>query len=100
MPSGWNISLDTTAPEAIPYFCWDVPVTNARLRELLRDGTDEDRAFWVARILAEAQYADVWKYLSLHDDVLPLWESVRSRLGRRRSMWEFLLGIWRQDGLL
>lgn len=92
--------MDTSAPEAVPYFCWDVPVKNSELRRTLREGSEDDRVFWITRIMAEAQYADVWKYLSLRNDVLPAWERVRARLGRRRGMWEFLLDVWRKDGLV
>jgi hypothetical protein len=70
------------------------------LRELLRDGAEADRIYWDARIMTEAQVADVWKYLSLRRDVLPVWEQLRHRLGRRRAMWELLIGAWRQHGLL
>ena len=31
-----GISMDTEAAEAVPYFNWDTPVTNAELREVLR----------------------------------------------------------------
>lgn len=92
--------MDTSAPDAVPYFCWDVPVKNAELRRALREGSEHERAFWIARIMAEAQYADVWQYLSLRDDVLPMWERVRTQLGRRRGMWELLMDIWRRDGLV
>jgi hypothetical protein len=100
MGAGWNISLDTEDPDAVPYFNWDAPVPNRAVRSALHDGSEEDRLFWIARIMAAAQYADVWRYVSLRRDVLPRWEKLRPRLGRRRSFWEFLLARWRHDGLL
>jgi hypothetical protein len=65
-----KISLDVIAPDAIPYFSWDAPVTNAEVRRALLEGTEEDKIFWSARILREARSPDVWKYLSLRRDVL------------------------------
>lgn len=100
MTDRWQISLDTERADAVPYFCWDTPTTNAQLRAVLRGGPEDARIAWIARIMAEAQYADVWKYVSLRRDVLPRWERIRSRLGRRRAFWDFLLDAWRRDGLI
>ena len=98
--SGWQISRDVLDPNAVPYFNWDAAVTNDAVRRALRDGTEDDRVYWIARILREAQYADVWQYVSLRRDVLPRWETLRSMLGRRRAFWEFLVDRWRSDGLV
>jgi hypothetical protein len=95
-----HISLDTTGPDAVPYFNWDAPVTNAEVRRALEEGTEDDKIFWMARILREARYPDVWKYLSLRRDVLPRWERLRGQLGRQRPFWEFLIGQWREHGLI
>lgn len=96
----WQISRDVHDPQAIPYFNWDAPVTNEAVRRALLEGTEDDRLYWIARILREAQYADVWQFVALRRDVLPRWELLRPRLGRRRAFWEFLLDRWRSDGLL
>ena len=100
MSGEWHISLDTSSPEAIPYFNWDTPVTNAEVRRALVAGSEDDKLFWIARILREARYPDVWKYMSLRNDVLPRWEVLRGRLGRRKGFWEFLVERWRRDGLV
>ncbi len=92
--------MDTNAPDAVPYFNWDAPVTNADVRRALAEGTEEDRMFWIARILREARYPDVWVYVSLWRDVLPRWESLRRQLGRQRPFWEFLIGEWRKHGFV
>lgn len=100
MAPTWNISLDTASPDAIPYFNWDAPVTNAEVRRSIREGTEGERLFWTARVMREAKYGDVWKYLSLRQDVLPRWPLIQARLGRRRAFWEFLIGRWQRDGLI
>jgi hypothetical protein len=100
MTDGWHISLDTERGDAVPYFCWDTPTTNAQVRSALRDGSEDAKVAWITRIMAEAQYWDVWKYLSLRADVLPRWDRIRTRLGRRRQFWEFLIDAWRHDGLI
>src|SRR5262245_38004197 len=93
-----HISLDTSSADAVPYFNWDAPVTNATVRRALAEGTEDDKVFWIARILREARYADVWSYVSLRSDVLPRWERLRGQLGRQRDFWEFLIKRWREDG--
>lgn len=100
MARSWKPSLDVDSPSAVPYFNWDAPVSNADVRSRLRNGTEDEKVFWIARILGEARYPDVWRYLSLTEDVLPRWESVRTRLGRRRALWEYLIAGWRRDGLI
>jgi len=94
------IELDVDRDDAVPYFNWDVATTNAQVRAALA-GDDEDlQLFWMARVLSEARYRDVWRYVSLRRDVLPRWERLRPMLGRRRAFWEFLVDGWRSDGLL
>lgn len=39
-----------------PYFLWDVPVTEAELRERLCDADPEVRAQWQGRVMREARY--------------------------------------------
>lgn len=95
-----HISLDTRADDAVPYFNWDAPVTNEAVRRALALGTEDDKLYWIARILREARYPDVWEYVSLRRDVLPRWERLRPRLGRQRAFWEFLVEAWRARGLL
>lgn len=82
-----------------PYFLWDVPVTEPELRERLREPDADTRAQWQARILREARFDDVWRYLTL-EEILRDWPNIRRHLGRRRGFWEFLLQGWRDDGFI
>ena len=82
-----------------PYFLWDVPVTEAGLRGRLRETDPATRAQWEARIMREARFDDVWRYITL-EDVLRDWQQIRRHLGRQRGFWGFLLQGWRDDGLI
>ncbi len=82
-----------------PYFLWDVPVTEAELRQRLRDPDPRIRAQWEGCILREARYSDVWPYLTL-EEILSNWDLIQRHLGRRREFWKFLLDGWRDDGLI
>ena len=82
-----------------PYFLWDVEITEAELRERLRDPDPRIRAQWEGRVMREATFPEVWSYLSL-DAVLRDWEFLRKHLGRKRAFWEWLLKGWREDGFI
>jgi hypothetical protein len=41
------------------------------VRRVLTEGSEDDKVFSSARIMREARYEDVWKYVSLRRDVLP-----------------------------
>ena len=75
-------------------------MSNAEIRRALRDGPVDERLHWMGRIMREARYEDIWAYVSLRGDVLPEWERLRRRLGRRRPMFEFLMERWRHAGLI
>lgn len=82
-----------------PYFIWDLDVSEADLRERLRASDPQIRAQWQARVMREARFADVWRYVSL-EEVVRDWSWIRRHLGRSRAFWEFLLEGWRARGLL
>ena len=92
--------MDLESPDAVPYFNWDAPITNAEVRRALRAGNEDDKVFWIARIMREARYEDVWKYLSLRRDVLPRWSRVEPHLGRSKDKWRFLVTNWQARGLV
>jgi hypothetical protein len=82
-----------------PYFLRDEPLTIRQLREILRSGSEQERLAYMAKILREARYEDVWEFLSV-DDLVRHWEQLAPCLGRRCAFWEFLLRKWRELGLL
>lgn len=82
-----------------PYFLWDVPITDAELRERLQDPDPDTRAQWQGVIMREARFEEVWQYLGL-TEILRDWPDIRRHLGRKRPYWEFLLDGWRKDGLI
>ncbi len=100
MHASTDPSLDVDSPDAVPYFNWDAPVTNAQIRQTLEGGTEDEKLFWTARILSEARYPDVWKYLSLTRDVLPRYARLSRRLGRKQAFWDYLIRGWQRDGLI
>ena len=82
-----------------PYFIWDVELSDDELRERLRSEDPRVRAQWQARVMAEARFADVWKYLDL-EQIVRDWPYIERHLGRMRGFWTFMLDGWRRLGLL
>jgi hypothetical protein len=93
------LSSDLDRDDAQPYFIWDLPLTVADLRRYLAHPDPDTRALWMARVMREARYPDVWRFLSL-ESILAAWPRIERHLGRRRRFWEFLIAGWRHDGLI
>ncbi len=93
------LSTDLDDPDARPYFVWDEPITMRDLRRKLASPDPDERALWMARVMREARYQDVWKLVRLAD-VLPLLSRIEPRLGRARAFWRWLIDGWREDGLV
>ena len=94
-----ELSHDLDRDEVQPYFIWDVPVTVGELKALLRHPDAKTRALWTARVMREARYQDVWRFLTL-SEVVAQYPQIEPHLGRARPLWNFLLAGWRDDGLL
>ena len=94
-----NLTTDLSHPDSIPYFLWDEPMTVTELRQKLRFATSDERVRLLGKILREAKDTDVWLFTT-PDEVASLWQDLLPHLGRRRPFWEYLIGGWREDGLL
>jgi hypothetical protein len=93
------LSTDLDDPTAVPYFLWDDPMTVAELRERLSSASIPERRRLLGKILREARDTDVWRFTTPRE-VSMVWDDLVRHLGSRRGFWEFLLGQWREQGLL
>lgn len=93
------MTTDMSRAELRPYFFWDEDVSIEELRTVLRgpDGAERDRL--MGKMLREARDIDVWHFVT-PDEVARALPALGRRLGRRRPFWEFLIGGWREDGVL
>jgi hypothetical protein len=96
---GVMLSTDLDAPDAIPYFLWDEPMTVAEFRQRLKTAAAAEQTRLLAKLLREARDTDVWHFTS-PAEVYQRWSAVAPQLGRRRGFWEFLLGCWEKEGLI
>lgn len=92
-------SLDLENDEAQPYFVWDQRLTVAELRTRLSTDDPAERVEWMARLLRDARFDDVWRFVKV-EEVVALWPSLVTRLGRRRPFWIWILDRWRADDLV
>jgi hypothetical protein len=96
---GIRLTTDLDQIDAVPYFLWDDPLTVGELRRKLSQANAPERILLLARILREARDTEVWRFTS-PAEVLALWPRLALHLGRRRAFWEFLLGRWKELGLV
>ena len=96
--AGVALTTDLSRDESIPYFLWDEPMTMRELRKRL-ERSEEDRIRLLGKILREAREQDVWLFTTV-EEIVSRWDQLERHLGRRRDFWQFLLGRWREQGLL
>jgi len=86
--SGTGPATDRKTGASDPlYFFPDQEITADELREILADGTDEQRAWAISHLLRYAQWDDIWTYVSREEvreifPVLDLPENLRTAWGR------------------
>ena len=78
-------------------FAWDRPETASSLRARLAGASPAEWLNTVAWIMREARVEQVWEFLTLRQvaDVFP---RVSPMLGRRRSLWEYILKVAHELG--
>ena len=75
-----------------PYFLWWCDLSIGQFRRKLREGTAEQRAYWLGALLREANTRDVWLFTSVAE-IRERWPHLYPHLGRARGMWSFLLQL-------
>jgi hypothetical protein len=79
------------------YFFWDYDIDEQELREILRHGDADERAWAITRILEYAKWEDIWRFLDV-DMIRENFERLRFRRPQDREVWAYALGRWRGDG--
>lgn len=75
-----------------PYFLWDYDLTDDQVRGIL-DGNNETEKLWMtARILSNANFNDVWRYLTLAQ-VVDIFPKLRMR-PVIKDYWQRALAVW------
>ena len=87
-PTTESLLDDTTRP----YFLWWTDATVGQLKEHLAASDPEERAYWMAALLREANSRDVWLFVT-PSEIRALWPRLIRYLGRSRQMWAWLLKL-------
>jgi hypothetical protein len=85
-------------PQGRPYFLWDVDMTLARFRELLRHPNAETRAYAIGKLMRQAKPDDVFSFVTVAE-IRQHWPRLEGYLGRTREFWRWLLATWQEQGV-
>ena len=91
--------LDVSNDETIPYFMWDYRYTVGQIKNKLAKGNESERIWLMAKIMRDARYCDVWKFISLQD-FLKYRDQLMARLGKMKGFWQFLYSKWVTYGIV
>lgn len=91
-------STDTLPADNLD-FAWDRPESAASLRAKLADDSTADWNATASWLMREARVDQVWQFLSLKE-IESAFPRLAPMLGRRRSLWEYLLRTARELGRL
>jgi len=92
--------LDLSRDDIVPYFMWDYRYTVGQIKEKLANGSESERLWLMAKIMRDARYSDVWKFISLQDFLKYRERLMRGRLGREKGFWEFMYSKWVEHGIV
>ncbi len=92
--------LDVSRDDIVPYFMWDYQYTVGEIKKMLAEGDENQRLWLMAKIMRDARYSDVWKFISLQDFLKYRERLMRGRLGWKKGFWEFLYSRWIKYGII
>lgn len=78
-----------------PYFLWDYDLTEDDVRRILRGENQTDKRWLMARILTNAHFDDVWRYLSVRE-IVNNFKDLRMR-SQTKNAWHRALTVWGYD---
>jgi len=78
---------------------WDYQYTVGQIKHTLASGIETERIWLMAKILRDARYCDVWKFISLQD-FLKYRQRLMQRLDREKGFWQFLYSRGIKYGLI
>lgn len=84
---------EATQSEKRPYFMWDYSLDNTAIRDILRQGTPQEKAWIIGRILNYARWHDIWDYLTVAD-IRDNFENLHFRRSQDRELWAYALERW------
>lgn len=85
--------ISTTTDIKRPSFIWDYDLNEVQVREILsRSNTDQKKIWLVERILREARFDEVLRYLTLKE-IQSVFPKIRANQ-KLKQRWEYALQRW------
>lgn len=75
-----------------PYFLWDYNLNEDDVRRILARGSDVEKRWLTGRILTNARFTDIWKYLK-PAQVATQFSNLRLR-PELKKIWQRAFRIW------
>jgi hypothetical protein len=79
---------------------WDYRYTVGEIKKMLAENDEDQRIWLIAKIMRDARYCDVWKFISLQDFLKYRERLMNGRLGLLKGFWEFLYSRWIKYGII
>lgn len=73
-------------------FLWDYDISEPRVRDILRTGTEVEKEWLITRIMTKARFEDIWKYLKVKE-IVRYFPKLRMR-PREKVSWQRALSVW------
>lgn len=86
-------------PGVHPVWLWDRAIDATTARRVLADPDDPRHEALLAQLLREERPGRVWDWVTPQHVAREL-DRIGPRLGRKREFWMWLIGGWREQGLL
>ena len=71
---------------------WDYNIDEREIKKLLKEGNETTRIWLITRILENAKFEDIWKYLTLKE-IREIFPKLKLKKPIRKA-WERALRVW------
>ncbi len=82
-----------------PYFLWDMDMTLAEFEQKLAEGEPSVRAYLIGKVMRQAKPDDALQFVT-PQEMADAWPEVERYLGQTREFWMWLIGEWRERGVI
>lgn len=74
------------------YFLWDYDLNEKQVQAILRGNNETEKLWLTGRILSNAQFEDVWKYLTVQE-IVNAFPKLKLKPAIQKA-WKHALEVW------
>lgn len=75
---------------------WDYNLTEGEIIKKLKNGTDEEKAWVIGRIIEHLPFEIIWQYITL-SELQEFFPKLRLRK-ENKKIWDYALSLWKSNG--